>query len=77
MEKLYEIMEQLLEAEYKIQCLTTLLSQPYDKLDSFGKEELTAVLGVAADSAQAAANVQRSAISMLDSYITENARKHW
>ena len=69
-------MEQLLEAEYKMQCLTALLSQPYDKLDPFVKEELTAVLSVAGDSARAAAIVQRSAISMLDSYITENARKH-
>lgn len=73
MDILYTVMENMLDDEYKLNCIKNILSAPYDKAESITLEELLSVITVSAEALGCVLTRYRSNISVLDKYIADNA----
>ncbi len=73
MDILYTVMENMLDDEYKLNCIKNILSAAYDKAESITHEELLSVITVSAEALGCVLTRYRSNISALDKYIADNA----
>ncbi len=76
METLYSIMEDMLEDEYKLNCIKNILSARYDNAESITQEDLLSVITVSAEALGCTVTRFRKNISELDKYIADNAAEY-
>lgn len=75
MDELYKLMDQMLDTDYKLECIKNMLNLPYDKMPDISMSSLLSVITVIGDCVSRTANIHKAAVSALDSYIAANASK--
>ena len=69
-------MEEMLEDEYKLECIENVLSLRFDKSENISKDNLLSVIIVTSQALKNSVSRYKENISALDRYIAQNGSKY-